>query len=192
MNVTENSTITDGYAYYITDGKNNLAFNIENAEINSGLYKYQEPILPYVAKKLQESELYIITLQASRTLSSEADLDGVTIDNLAEIVKISNTVGRKAYIVNSSDSLAGYIGNSTKNIDKVHGNILLAAKESDTDFTEFVTFSPPTGLSQIEVIALDRMNNVTKYVAVGILTLIVVLGTSYVGIQFARRKKFYK
>lgn len=140
-----------------------------------------------------DNDLYFINLQASRTLTSEVDLDGINIDNLAEIVKVSNTVGRKVYVKTSE---TGYIGNTKPEVEKINKDpksiVEVARAETDTDFTEFVTFSPPTGLSLSEMRHIETMDKITDYVIIAVSSVVIIVGSIYVVIQFIKRKKFYK
>jgi hypothetical protein len=192
--VTNTTTqITNGkQAYYdsIENVNNNLAFNVEDESINSTFYRYLS-----TSKNLDgelKNNFYYIDIEASRTLTSEADADGLSIENLAEIVKVSNVVGRKVYV--SADNNIGYIGDTKPDVETIHREnnpvsiVTVALKETDTDFTELVTFSPPTGLSIAEL----KADNITRYAVVAVLMIIVVVGTVYVIVQFKKRKKFYK
>lgn len=197
--IEEDSVITDGNAYYVVgkpgdeEYKNNLAFNIEDAEINGSIYKYLTALMPSenLSSGIEADRLYMIDIQATRTLASEADLYGVSLDNIAEIIKVSNTVGRKVYVTNeevASDKMTGHIGNSTKKIDNVHTDIMLASKESDIDFTEYTTFSPPTGLSIVNITTEKTVDIIVVVVA----SIVVIMGSTYVTVKFAKRKRFYK
>jgi hypothetical protein len=181
--------ITDGEKAYCdlnNEVNNNLAFSIEDGTVNSKLYKYLYASSLYDGDI--ENSLYMIDLEASRTLSSES-LNGVIIDNLAEIVKVSNTVGRKAYVIRNSST--GYIGDSAKQIGAYSTKLEAGLLETDTDFTEYVTFSPPTGLSKVELVKLEVENNVVR--TVEIVIAILVLVTSGISIiRISRKKKFYK
>lgn len=185
--------ISDGSKDYYnknTGTNNNLAFNIEDNEVNKKLYKFLEPDR---STSINDDNLYTINLKASKILTSEMDIEGLEIDNLAEIVKITNTVGRKAY-VSTSNEVTGYIGNTTEKISQTHSQpvvtpvVELASVETDTDFTEFITFSPPTGLS-IKDIKTQRTINILLII---IPSIVIVVGSIYVIVQFARKKKFYK
>lgn len=142
-----------------------------------------------------DRDLYFIDLQASRTLTSEVDLDGIHLDNLAEIIKVSNTAGRKVYVITSRD---GFIGNSKPEVEKINkyptptSIVEVASKETDTDFTEFVTFSPPTGLSQSQYEMEETMNGLLDYVTLTIASIVAISGTVYIIIQFRKNKRLYK
>ena len=180
---------------YVTNTKNNLAFNIESSDVNPTLYKYLEPIKS--GTTIAEDKLYTIQLTASRVLASQLDLEDVVLDNLTEIVKISNTVGRKAYIefidtqtgniiTPGPSGPTGYLGNTPDFIqdpdDKTVGQ-----KEIDTNFTETVTFSPPTGLTQKQQTA-RTISTTVIVVLIGI----VVLAAGGTVAFLIGRKKVYK
>lgn len=201
---TETENISDSKRDYYNSknaqGNNNLAFNIEDNGVNGTFYRFL-PVLTAVAdENVSETNLYVLGLQASKLLSSELDLEGVEIENLAEIVKVANTVGRKVYVRDDAarDATIGitHIGNTTTQITTSHSSmnpksttfVDLSKTEIDTDFTEYVTFSPPTGLSKAQ-----RTQNATiNALLIIIPSLIIVAGVSYVAVQLIKRKKFYK
>lgn len=183
---------------YISEDKNNLAFNIEDNEINPNLYKFLTPINEGTTIN-KDTQLYSIELEASRILASESDIDDIVLDNLAEIVKITNTVGRKAYInfvENESNKMTGYLGNTTDivrdpdndNPDDGEQDDIVSARETDTNFTETVTFSPPTGLTQRNQ-KVEKTRN-TAIVVGGVIVLMLITGTGVV--YLIKNKKFYK
>ena len=188
--------LSDGTVSYITENKNNLAFNVEDATINGGLYKFLTPLRSLT--NVPEEKLYVIGLQASRVLASELDAENVSFDNLAEIVKVTNTAGRKTYIqfVNTSTGTVvtpgpsgptGYLGN-TPDILQNPDDFTVGEKEIDTNYTETVTFSPPTGLPQKEqniAKAGSAVMTIVKIVSV----ILVAVGGSY---YLFRRKRFYR
>ena len=178
---------------------NNLAFNIEDGNVNPDFYKYLEPI---ASRNNIPDYLYTIDLEASRTLTSEIDLEGMVVDNIAEIIKVSNTVGRKVYVKIDS-SVTGYLGNTTKApIESVNDLtrppeeretlVTISRRESDTDFTEYVTFSPPTGLTEPKAIVKTIVDKTGDILLIAIPVAIIIAGMTYVTIQMLRRKKFYK
>jgi hypothetical protein len=138
------------------------------------------------------NNLYYIDLQASRTLSSE-DSAGIQLENLSEIIKVSNNVGRKVDVTSSS-SASGYLGNTTEAINTLYGSSTAVAlsRELDTDFSEYVTFSPPTGLSKGEIAKLNVENNIVKIVEIVIAVLVIIFVLIFVIIKFKNRKKFYR
>ena len=234
--ITQDTTeLTDGEKYYINDNKNvnnNLAFNVENKDINKELYQFLPTIPDEAYKNVTEEEmnydldgddekessyscignqeetynyeediakyLYVIDLNASKVLTSEMSVDGLIIDNLAEIVKVANTAGRKVY-VKADENTTGILGNTTKDpIESVNRRestttfVDIAKVETDTDFTEYVTFSPPTGLSEEQLELKNNMDNLKNALLIIVPSLIIIVGSTYVIVQFVKRKKFYK
>ena len=240
----ETTIISDGEKDYynstVANTNNNLAFNVENATINPGLYKFLSTITDASYRSINESDmgtdfnkngnttdtirsignpynkseseyeaeinqyLYCIDLQASRTLTSEIDIEGIIVDNIAEIIKTTNTAGRKVY-VKASNNATGYLGNTTgkdatgkSEIETIHSPgssktiVDIAKLETDTDFTEYVTFSPPTGLTEEQSIVKAVVEKTTNALLIIIPVIIIIAGTTYVTIQVIRKKKFYK
>ena len=200
---TSTTSISDGEKDYYNSQKtninNNLAFNIEDANINPDFYKYLEPI---EEETDINTHLYTMDLQASKILTSEMDMEGMIIDNIAEIVKVSNTAGRKVYVKVDS-SVTGYLGNTTKApIESVNDLtippeeretlVTISRRESDTDFTEYVTFSPPTGLTESQAVVKTIVTKAGDILLIVIPVIIIITGMTYVIVQMIRRKKFYK
>lgn len=210
--INEESEITDGNDSYITDEKNNLIFNIESEEINPEIYKFLTPITDNMTtsrtltdtdidgnetsrtvNEISEDNLYVIDISGSRSLSSEEDAEGLSIDNLAEIVKITNTVGRKVYVSSERVNATGYIGNTTLTIGDI-GNpdaevsIVTVAGESDTDYAEYTTFSPPTGYTESELKTQTALNIVIIIIVILIIAIIILIVLK----KFNFIKKVYK
>ena len=91
----------------------------------------------------------------SKTLSPQDEADTLTYKNIAEILQLSNTVGRR-----DMDALAG---NQDPNGEPA---------EYDSDFTEKVIITPPTG------------ENRAYYFVLGTVVLIILIG----GIILIKRK----
>ena len=117
---------------YITEYKNNVILSVDTAR-NAGVVGnngFVAKLLPYE----QNPDAYKsqIALTVSKTVSAE-DKD-LSFDNIAEIVKFQNTVGRR-------DALA-----VTGNANPKLGEFPEALKERDSSATELITFTPPTGI----------------------------------------------
>ena len=119
---------------YITGYKNNVILSVDTARNtdlvgNSG---FVAKLLPYHKDENPENYKSEIELTVSKTVSAE-DKD-LTFDNIAEIVKFQNTVGRR-------DTLT-----VTGNANPKLGEFPEALKERDSSATELITFTPPTGI----------------------------------------------
>ena len=73
-------------------------------------------------------------LLTTKTIGTESDVDNMTFDNLAEIVKVQNTAGRRDMLT--------VPGNANPKL----GEFTASIKERDASATELVTFTPPTGI----------------------------------------------
>ena len=117
---------------YITPYKNNVILSVDTAR-NSDLVGnagFEVKLLPY--EHNQDTYKSQIALTVSKTVSAE-DTD-LSFDNIAEIVKFQNTVGRR-------DALA-----VTGNANPKLGEFAESLKERDSSATELITFTPPTGI----------------------------------------------
>lgn len=83
---------------------------------------------------ITEENMSNITLRVTRAIAAAKDTDDLTFDNLAEIVKFENTVGRR--------EVASTPGNANPHL----GEFETAIYETDSSATELITFTPPTGL----------------------------------------------
>ena len=108
---------------------------------------------------LKPGENTTVDLVLSKTLSPQDEADTLTYQNIAEILQLSNTVGRR-----DMDALAG---NQDPNGEPA---------EYDSDFTEKVIITPPTG------------ENRAYYFVLGTVVLIILIG----GIILIKRKVLNK
>lgn len=117
---------------YIAEGKTNIILSTDTAGYTEGIGNsgFEAKLLPY--ENNQDAYKSQIALMVSKTVSAQ-DKD-LTYDNLAEIVKIQNTVGRR-------DMLA-VPGNANPTL----GEFTASIEERDASATELVTFTPPTGI----------------------------------------------
>ncbi len=146
INTGERYAILDEeYQEYVTELRNNLILSNDNSEdvdgSNPGLVKY---LAPYAkTNNLAESSAQV-TLFISRYFASESDAND--IDNIAEIIKVENTVGRR-----DVKSIAGNVNPFA--LDETGtplGEYLVAKAEPDSSATELITLSPPTGIDSTE------------------------------------------
>ena len=161
------SIIDDRYQEYITEIRNNLILNNDSSEdidgANPGLVKY---LSPYAVTNNLEQSSASIKLYISRYFASEDDTND--IDNLAEIIKTENTVGRR-----DAKAVAGNLNPFALDESAQPIGVYAAARqERDSSATELITLSPPTGMdsesnrtSQIVLVVLIS----TMILAVGII-----------------------
>ena len=99
-----------------------------------------------------------VDLVLTKTISSADEADDLSYDNMAEIIQFTNLVGRK-------DNIPG----NQEPSEQPH--------EKDSDYTETVIITPPTG-----------ENKATYYLLIGAVVLVVLAG----GIYFIRKKVINK
>ncbi len=161
--------IDKGQREYMTESKNNIILNVDNnADVDTATNPDMiRELLPYSSNKNYDEAVAKINLEVSRYYSSE--LDNSDIENIAEIIKLENTVGRR--------DVRSIVGNANpyalNEVKMPIGEFAEAAKEPDTDATELITLSPPTGLDS-KIIRETQMVIVCT-VAVGILLIGIIL-----------------
>ena len=161
--------IDKGQREYMTESKNNIILNVDNnADVDTATNPDMiRELLPYSSNKNYDEAVAKINLEVSRYYSSE--LDNSDIENIAEIIKLENTVGRR--------DVRSIVGNANPYALNAEGEPIgeyaEAAKEPDTDATELITLSPPTGLDS-KIIRETQMVIVCT-VAVGILLIGIIL-----------------
>jgi hypothetical protein len=171
------------YRQYTSDGKNNLVINVDSANENGNLVKAIIPKVT-VANPDTNTDPYQawITIQADSILGGDTESDTMVYENIAEIVQFTSPVGRRT-------NFAGTIGNM-----EVSGNVepfKSAKEEPDSDGTEVIRLTPPTGLSRTQ---LFIMGNINTFLI--IITVAIAIGMIYVTktVLYGRvgKSKFYK
>ena len=80
-----------------------------------------------------------MSMVMTRSIDSQIDDEDLSYDNIAELVKLENTVGKKDIkaVAGNVDPKGGSLG---------EGEFASALAERDSSATEIITFTPPTGL----------------------------------------------
>ena len=114
-----------------------------------------------------------INITVTKVVSAEDDADNLTFDNVAEIVKFENSVGRR--------DVTAVPGNSNpkgaKNEDGSKGEFASGLKERDSSATELVTFTPPTGIESQSIMTSQIL-----------LVIVAALGIIAIGIVVIKKK----
>ena len=154
---------------YTTESRNNIALSIDVGEyavkydgVESAKFaeikdstnaEFSSPLKPYEACNLEEgsTDEYAdaIKIKATRTVSAQDDADQLEFDNMAEIVKIENSVGRRDMFVvtGNANPVGGIMSTLEDGTESFTADIFAEAhKERDSSATEVVTFAPPTGI----------------------------------------------
>lgn len=138
--------ILDKYGIrYINEDNSNIVLSIDSQNNTTGSLNnngFEKELVPYSYSDNFEHYSSMIGLTVNKAVSAEDDADNLTYDNLAEIVKYENSVGRR--------NVTAVPGNSTPILGEFIGGI----KEIDSSATELITFMPPTGI-EVE----DTMQN---------------------------------
>lgn len=137
--------LDEEYQEYVTELRNNLVLSNDSSEdidgSNPGLVKY---LAPYAKTNNLEESSAQVTLFVSRYFASESDAND--IDNIAEIIKAENTVGRR-----DIKSIAGNVNPfQLDDTGTPVGEYRVAMAEPDSSATELITLSPPTGIDSTE------------------------------------------
>lgn len=141
------SIINDTLQEYITDSKNNVIISIDNGSseategTNPSLVK---ATTPYTAENNYDNATASINLTVSRYYSSEEDSSD--IDNIAEIIKVENTVGRRDIRTIAANTSTYELAEGATGYDETVDIYTISNDEPDTSATEVITLSPPTGL----------------------------------------------
>ena len=154
---TSYTLLSDEVQEYITETKNNLILSIDDSDYNYNLVK---ATVPYSANEDYDAATASITLEVSRYYSSEEDAS--EIDNVAEIIKVENTVGRRDIrsiagnlVTYQLDEESATWDDPEDNIDETVSIYEIAGEEPDSSAAEVITLTPPTGLTTTFDIAMQ-------------------------------------
>ena len=176
-------TVINNYLQeFNTDSKNNVIISIDNgstdaeAGANPSLVK---ATTPYTAENNYDNATASIDLTVSRYYSSEEDSSD--IDNIAEIIKVENTVGRRDIRTVAGNTSTYELQPGATGYDETEDIYTISGKEPDTSSTEVITLSPPTGMNPTVKLVLE------------IIGVVLIAGVIIaVGIVFIRKKVLVK
>ena len=140
--------VDENNVYYNTEQKNNIVLSVDseddaNSYTNKGFLKEIKPLGINENDNELETSLTSMKLLVTRTIAAESDADDMTFDNIAEIVKFENEVGRR--------NVYAIPGNADPN----KGEFEASLEEMDQSATEVVTLTPPTGANLMNVMTLQ-------------------------------------
>ena len=163
---------------YTTDNKFNLVVNVDSSEENNELVKAIVPEITDMSGDTQAS----IKIQVDAILGGDLESEAMVYENIAEIVQFTSPVGRRT-------NFAGTIGNM-----EVSGEVEpfdSSKEEPDSDGTEVIRLTPPTGLSRTKLFVMGNINTFLT-----IITVVIAIGMIYVikTVLYGRvgKSKFYK
>ena len=161
---TENELIDKNGVAYITSQRNNVVLSIDTevSDARDQLHNsgFESKLVPFV----QDENAYKsqIRLTITKTVSAEDDADNLNYDNITEIVKIENSVGRR-------DEVA-VPGNANPKL----GEFEISLEERDTSATELVTFTPPTGIEAQSIISLQILIVIVAALAILAIGIVII------------------
>lgn len=144
-NIIQNNMIIDSKGIqYETQNRNNLIVSVDSTESTLNNKGFIIELQPYVAAT-QNNANYKASMNLTVTKYVGSDSDDLQIDNVAEIIKYNNKVGRRDEL-----SIAGNQNPATafkKTVNLATGETVSAGMEyqRDTSASEMITLSPPFG-----------------------------------------------
>ena len=145
MNIVDSKNVM-----YQTAERNNIILSIENNDANATEMSNKDftvRLVPYGAT-LNNSDLTygyttFMNMNMTRSIDAEINDSDASFDNIAEIVKLENTAGRR-----DVTTIAG-------NADPKLGEFAVSLTERDSSATELITFTPPTGMNARTILTLQ-------------------------------------
>ncbi|MCR5185828.1 MAG: hypothetical protein K6D97_01750 [Clostridia bacterium] len=104
----------------------------------------------------------VLDVTVIKNTSAQTDADSMSYDNLAEILKYENSVGRRDMTV-----VPG-------NTNPKYGEFYISLDERDASATELITFTPPTGTYYKDVINNQLIIAITSGLAIVVLGIIII------------------
>ena len=135
-----NNVVDDKGIVYTTGDRNNIVLSVDG--VNGEKLANPEfitKLVPFSASvqngALDTTCMTEMKLTMTRSIDTEISDEDLAYDNIAEIVKFENTVGKR-----DIETIAG-------NADPKLGEFTASLEERDASATELITFTPPTGLN---------------------------------------------
>ena len=104
-----------------------------------------------------------IDITVSKVVAAEDDADNLAYDNIAEIVKLENSVGRR--------DITAIPGNSNP---KMTGEFSEGLEERDSSATEIITFTPPQGIEEQTVLTNQILIAVVMALGIAVAGIVVI------------------
>ena len=101
-------------------------------------------------------------MTVTKVVSAQDDADNLTFDNIAEIVKFENSVGRR--------DVTATVGNANPKLGEFSGALV----ERDASATELVTFTPPTGNEKEHLLMIQVLVITSIALAIVVVGIVVI------------------
>ena len=137
---------------YVTNERDNIILSIDHtADMTKDSMNNRDFVVRTVPYAIEangadvHNKVYTASMRMvmNRSIDSQINDDNAAFDNVAEIVKLDNTAGRRDVL-----TIAG-------NVEPKKGEFKSGIEERDGSATELITFSPPTGLSERQQFTLQ-------------------------------------
>ena len=164
---------------YVTDEKNNLVYSVGTLKENPDLLK---DIVPQYAIDLPEKNEADIVIQLDAVLGGDKESEDMVYDNVAEIIEFITLTGRRT-------NFASTVGNIVINgeVEPFESSQV----EVDSDGTEVIMLTPPTGRTQFNL-AFDKVKYIVALVAAVVVLIVLVYITKFSLHGKVGKSKFYK
>ena len=163
---------------YTSENKFNLVLNVDSSNENETLVK---AIVPEMTEKPGDTQASI-KIQVDAILGGDSESESMVFENIAEIVQFTSPVGRRT-------NFAGTIGNM-----EVSGDVKpfdSSKKEPDSDGTEVIRLTPPTGLSRTKLFIMGNINTFLIIITI-VIAIVMIYVTKTVLYGRVGKSKFYK
>ena len=164
---------------YVTDEKNNLVYSVGTLKENPDLLK---DIYPQYAIDDPEKNEADIIIQLDAVLGGDKESEDMVYDNVAEIIEFITLTGRRT-------NFASTVGNIVINgeVEPFESSQI----EVDSDGTEVIMLTPPTGRTQFNL-AFDKVKYIVALVAAVVVLIVLVYIAKFSLHGKVGKSKFYK
>jgi len=171
---TKSKVMDKAGVYYDTTSSHNIVLSVQNSagETNARNTDIMKRLLPKSkATNTAEQSYAFIKLNTTKSIDSQAE--DLIFDNIAEVIKYENDVGRKTTttVAGNADPRGSKAGNTY--LGEFSGSLA----EIDSSATEIITFSEPYGIS-------ERGRYITE-ISIGVLSALVIIAA---GIVIVKKK----
>ena len=166
--VATNKLLDKDDRVYISDSGNNVVLSVDELSVvrnENGIDNYdqlsnalfEQQLVPMTGDTLEQGTITtynmsepaegvgdttanytVLDITITKVVASSKDANNLSFDNIAEVVKMENTVGRRDITITQG------------NTNPKYGEFEQSVAERDTSSTELITFSPPNGLTDKE------------------------------------------
>ena len=158
----EDVVLDDKEIRYQTENVNNLVVSVDSTEStlnNSGF------IVELAPQQANEGN-FMASMNLTITREVAGDSDDLQIDNVAEIIKYNNKVGRRDELSIAGNQVPAKALEDKNPVEALEGTISAGMQyERDTSATEVITLSPPFG-SELSTWKLQVLGSITAGLAV--------------------------